>query len=68
MENGIYTLHFGRILTGDSFVSGKEKKEQRREFEALCVDMESGAVAQVCHKFKVKFMIIRSISDCFFVG
>ena len=25
--------------------------------------MESGAVAQVCHKFKVKFMIIRSISD-----
>lgn len=64
IENGIYTLHFGRILTGDSFVSGKEKKEQLgREFEALCVDMESGAVAQVCHKFKVKFMIIRSISD-----
>ena len=48
-------LHYGRILTGDQFIY--------KRFEALCVDMESGAVAQVCYLMNVKFLIIRSISD-----
>lgn len=59
-----YRLFFGRILTGDQFISGKQEKiTLGKDFEALCVDMESGAVAQVCRRFGVKFLIIRSISD-----
>ena len=59
-----YRLFFGRILTGDQFISGKQEKiTLGKDFEALCVDMESGAVAQVCRRFDVKFLIIRSISD-----
>lgn len=54
----------GRILTGDQFVSKKDVKLQLgKDFEALCVDMESGSVAQVCTILGVKFLIIRSISD-----
>ena len=57
-------LHYGRILTGDQFIYKKEEKlDLGKEFEALCVDMESGGVAQVCYIMNVKFLIIRSISD-----
>ena len=63
-SDGEIKLHYGRILTGDQFVHKREKKlELGKEFEALCVDMESGAVAQVCYLMNVKFLIIRSISD-----
>ena len=59
-----HRIFFGRILTGDQFVSKKDVKIRLgKDFEALCVDMESGAVAQVCTRLGVKFLIIRSISD-----
>lgn len=59
-----HRIFFGRILTGDQFVSKKDVKIRLgKDFEALCVDMESGAVAQVCTRLDVKFLIIRSISD-----
>ena len=59
-------------FTGNTKISGnldlciykrEEKLDLGKEFEALCVDMESGAVAQVCYLMNVKFLIIRSISD-----
>jgi len=58
------SLHFGRIISGDQFISTrKEKIHLGKEFNALCVDMESAAVAQVCYNFNMPFLIIRSISD-----
>ena len=63
-SDGEIKLHYGRILTGDQFIYKKDEKlDLGREFEALCVDMESGAVAQVCARLGIKFLIIRSISD-----
>lgn len=57
-------IFFGRIVTGDQFINKKEEKIRLgKEFEALCVDMESAAVAQTCYRLKKKFVIIRSISD-----
>jgi adenosylhomocysteine nucleosidase len=57
-------LHIGRILSGDQFISEKEEKIRLgKEFSALCVDMESSAVAQVCKVFQIDFLVIRSISD-----
>ena len=64
ISNFDHHIFFGRILTGDQFVSKKDVKIQLgKDFEALCVDMESGAVAQVCTRLGVRFLIIRSISD-----
>ena len=64
VQNISHKVVLGRILTGDQFVSKKDVKIKLGEdFSALCVDMESGAVAQVCSRLNVKFLIIRSISD-----
>ncbi|NLC62591.1 MAG: 5'-methylthioadenosine/adenosylhomocysteine nucleosidase [Thermoanaerobacterales bacterium] len=54
----------GRILTGDQFVSSKDKTEMlRRTFNGLCVEMEGGAIGQVCYLNNTPFVIIRTISD-----
>ena len=64
IKNDKFELFFGRILTGDQFISKKdEKKRLGEKFEALCVDMESAAVAQVCYRLNTDFLILRSISD-----
>lgn len=58
-------LQVGLICSGDRFISeAEEVTEIRRLFpEVLAVDMESAAIAQVCCMEKVKFNIIRVISD-----
>lgn len=55
----------GLIISGDSFVSKENiKKEWFQDFdEPIACDMESAAVAQVCFREKLPFLIIRSISD-----
>ena len=64
INNINHQILLGRILTGDQFISKKDVKIQLgKDFDALCVDMESGAVAQVCASLGIKFLIIRSISD-----
>lgn len=57
-------IFYGRIISGDKFVSEKKEKENIGiEFEALAVDMESSSVAQTCYQLGIDFVIIRSISD-----
>ena len=55
----------GLIVTGDWFVDSKDKmREIVGHFpEAKAVDMESCAIAQVCHLYKVPFISFRVISD-----
>jgi len=54
----------GLIATGDRFLSSKDEKlEVRDEFNAMCAEMEGGAVAHVCKLCNTPFMVIRSISD-----
>jgi adenosylhomocysteine nucleosidase len=54
----------GRILSCDQFVASPEKSAWFREtFRGLCTEMEGAAVAQICAKWQVPFVIIRSISD-----
>ena len=55
----------GLIVTGDWFVDTKDKmREIIGHFpEAKAVDMESCAIAQVCHINKVPFISFRVISD-----
>lgn len=54
----------GVIVTGDQFISYKEKKEWLfKKFKAICVDMGAAAIAQVCFANRVPFCIFRIISD-----
>ena len=58
-------LHEGLIISGDRFVStGAEVGRLRADLpEALAIEMEGAAVAQVCHDYAVPFAIMRTISD-----
>lgn len=57
------TVHAGRVVSGDQFISGTRGREIQEQFEADAVDMESAAVAFVCHLNSVPFVIARTISD-----
>jgi adenosylhomocysteine nucleosidase len=58
-------VHVGQIATGDEFIEGDLKAVVRsRTPNAICVDMEGAAVAQVCFEHGgVPLCVIRSISD-----
>lgn len=54
----------GVIVTGDVFVASPVKSaELRKKFTADAVEMEGGAVAQVCAQQGLPCLIIRSLSD-----
>ena len=57
-------VNIGVISSGDIFITDKEMSEKiNRKFDALCVEMEGAAIAQVCYLCKIPFLVIRSISD-----
>lgn len=54
----------GLIVTGDRFIRDEGREQLRRELpDALCVEMEGAAIAQVCHANATPFVIVRVISD-----
>ena len=59
------TIHSGLICSGDKFITDRAELDyiKGRFPQGLAVDMESGAIAQVCHLYKVPFISFRIISD-----
>lgn len=59
------SVHEGEILTGDRFMGSEVETAVLHESfpHALGVDMESAAVAMVCHDYGIPFGGIRTISD-----
>ena len=54
----------GLQISGDQFINAEDVPHLRRMYpEALSVDMESGALAQTCHRYGVPFISFRVISD-----
>jgi adenosylhomocysteine nucleosidase len=54
----------GLIVAGDQFVQDKQRVQILQDFpDALAVEMESPAVAQVATKMGVPFIVFRAISD-----
>ena len=63
---GQHKVIAGRILTGDQFLTHKEKQEYKyltEELKGDCVEMEGAAVAQVCVINEIPHLIVRTISD-----
>ena len=57
-------VHRGLVVSGDRFLGTQEIAELRGRLpDALAVEMEGAAVAQVCLESSVPFAIVRSISD-----
>lgn len=58
-------VHQGLIASGDRFVSQTVESQalQRALPDALAVEMECAAMAQVCHDYGVPFAAVRIISD-----
>lgn len=54
----------GRIVSGDQFISDKEKKQWLVDtFAGYCTEMEGAAIAHAAYLNKIPFLIIRAISD-----
>jgi len=53
----------GIIVTGDAFVASPARRTELRKLNASAVEMEGAAVAQVCARFGVPAIVIRSITD-----
>jgi adenosylhomocysteine nucleosidase len=62
--NGV-RVHRGMIVSGDRFVSSEDEVRALGEAlpDALAVEMEGAAIAQVCYEYDVPFAVVRTISD-----
>ncbi len=58
-------MHEGLVVSGDRFVATTAESAllQRELPDALAVEMECAAMAQVCHDFGVPLAAVRTISD-----
>ena len=58
-------LHAGLVISGDRFVSSEQEVVALRDAlpDALAVEMEGAAIAQVCAEHDVPFALVRTISD-----
>lgn len=58
------SVHTGRVVTGDQFISDREKKHWIADtFDGYCTEMEGAAIAQTAYLNRIPFLIVRSISD-----
>ena len=55
----------GLIVTGDQLIADADLRNTlgKEIPDALCVEMEGAAVAQVCHERDVPLIVVRTISD-----
>lgn len=55
---------YGTILTGDQYLHCEPTRTRlHAEFAAAAIEMEGGAVAQVCESFGLPWLVIRALSD-----
>lgn len=58
-----YKVIWGRMVTGEAFITDEGREKINKEFAPLTVDMETASIAHVCHVNNVPFISIRSITD-----
>jgi adenosylhomocysteine nucleosidase len=62
-QEGVRVME-GRVASGDQFVASTERVAWLwQTFGAVCTEMEGAAVAQVCARHAIPFVVIRSVSD-----
>ncbi|MCR5716963.1 MAG: 5'-methylthioadenosine/adenosylhomocysteine nucleosidase [Lachnospiraceae bacterium] len=54
----------GRVVSGDAFISGAEKKDQLISvFQGDCAEMEGASIAQAAYLNHLPYLVLRAISD-----
>lgn len=58
-------VHRGLVVSGDRFVASAEESLALQEAlpDALAVEMEGAAFAQVCHDYQLPYAAVRTVSD-----
>lgn len=56
-------IYFGRMVTGEAFITDDGRQEIIDKFNPLSVDMETGSIAHVCYVNKIPFIAIRTVTD-----
>ena len=64
LKTDVHTVS-GLICSGDQFITNRDELDviKGKYPQGLAVDMESGAIAQVCHLWSIPFLSFRIISD-----
>ena len=54
----------GRIATGDAFLAKRHRRQKVADmFSAIACEMEGAAIALVCMRYDVPFVVVRAMSD-----
>ncbi|MCV7429420.1 5'-methylthioadenosine/adenosylhomocysteine nucleosidase [Mycobacterium montefiorense] len=57
-------ISYGTVLTGDQYLHCESTRTRLHDdFGGLAIDMEGGALAQVCEAFAIPWLVIRALSD-----
>ncbi|MBO7485979.1 MAG: 5'-methylthioadenosine/adenosylhomocysteine nucleosidase [Spirochaetaceae bacterium] len=56
-------IYWGRMVTGEAFITDAGRQEILDNFSPLSVDMETGSIAHVCYVNGIPFIAIRCITD-----
>lgn len=56
-------VFWGRMVTGEAFISDDGRKVINDKYSPLSVDMETASIAHVCYVYQVPFISIRCITD-----
>lgn len=58
-------LYQGQLCCGDQFIGSHAQLTKIRTDlpQTLCVEMEGGAVGQICHEYGIPYVVVRTISD-----
>ena len=56
-------VFYGRMVTGEAFITDEGRQKIQEQFEPLTVDMETASIAHACYVNKIPFIAIRSITD-----
>ena len=56
-------VYWGRMVTGEAFITDEGRQAINGQFAPLSVDMETAAIAHVCYVNRIPFLSIRCLTD-----
>lgn len=62
-QNSEYPVLYGTMVTGEQFIEDEKRTEINQKYSPLSVDMETSAIAHVCHVNAIPFISVRTITD-----